>query len=111
VDVVAQMGYVVTQIRYVVAQLGGCGGSDGVCGGSVDEDVGAQIRGLLWLTWIRPLGDTRVQTQQFRVRFRLPSQSPEIDHEIRLCNQKIVGGRRPCHRYIRMFNLLFNCIQ
>jgi hypothetical protein len=72
------------------SSVGGCGGSSGDVvaqrviwwlsgggGGSVEGDVVAQ-RGMWWLSWLRQLGDTRLRTQQSRVRIRLPSKPQEI---------------------------------
>jgi fumarate reductase subunit D len=97
----------------VVAQLGkwllsyGCGSSsieDEVdhwrmwwlrweCGGSV-ADVVAQL-GILWLSLLSPLGDTRLQ--QSRVQVRHFSQSPERGQYILLrIIIKSQFGTRPC---------------
>jgi hypothetical protein len=40
------------------------------------------ILGMWWLSWLRRLGDNRLQTQWSQVRIRHPSQSPERGQEL-----------------------------
>jgi hypothetical protein len=74
----------------VVAQLRGCGGS--VVGDVVAQllgmwwlscgDVVAQLLGMWWLSWLRRDFVNQTVTQQFRVRSRLPPQSPDGRQEL-----------------------------
>jgi hypothetical protein len=48
--------------------------------------------GMWWLSWLRRDWVNQTATQQFRVRSRLPPQSPEGRHKLWLCiKNKILG--------------------
>jgi hypothetical protein len=64
---------------------GGCGGT-GVCGGSLGM---WWLKEMWWLSWLE---FHQTATQQFRVRSRHPSQSPEGRQEQWLCIRKKISG-------------------